>query len=90
MRRELTTLDGTLNHLTRAEFDLLAALVGADGRPLSREYLIEVVSNRQTEVDVRTVDALIARLRRKLVGGNQPVIATVTGIGYKLTLDERR
>ena len=89
MRRELTTLDGAQVHLTRAEFDLLAALVGADGRPLSREYLIEVVSNRQTDVDVRTVDALIARLRRKLVG-NQPVIATVTGIGYKLTLDERR
>ena len=89
VRRELTTLDGAQVHLTRAEFDLLAALVGADGRPLSREYLIEVVSNRQTDVDVRTVDALIARLRRKLVG-NRPVIATVTGVGYKLTLDERR
>ena len=91
VRRELSSLDGTLIHLTRAEFDLLAALVGADGRPLSREYLIEVVSNRQTDVDVRTVDALIARLRRKLVGGSDhPVIATVTGIGYKLAPDERR
>ena len=91
VRRELSALDGTLIHLTRAEFDLLAALVGADGRPLSREYLIEVVSNRQTDVDVRTVDALIARLRRKLVGGSDhPVIATVTGIGYKLAPDDRR
>lgn len=91
VRRELTALDGTPIHLTRAEFDLLAALVGADGRPLSREYLIEVVSNRQSDVDVRTVDALVARLRRKLVGGSdQPVIATVTGIGYKLTSPERR
>jgi two-component system torCAD operon response regulator TorR len=91
VRRELCTLDGTPIHLTRAEFDLLAALVGADGRPLSREYLIEVVSNRQSDVDIRTVDALVARLRRKLVGGSdQPIIATVTGIGYKLTLNERR
>jgi two-component system torCAD operon response regulator TorR len=91
VRRELSSLDGTLIHLTRAEFDLLAALVGADGRPLSREYLIEVVSNRQSDVDVRTVDALIARLRRKLVGGSDhPVIATVTGIGYKLAPDDRR
>jgi two-component system torCAD operon response regulator TorR len=89
-RRDLTGADGNPVALTRAEFDLLAALVGADGRPLSREYLIEVVSNRQAEVDVRTVDALIARLRRKLVGGTQPVIATVTGIGYKLVLDDRR
>jgi two-component system torCAD operon response regulator TorR len=91
VRRELAALDGSPIHLTRAEFDLLAALVGADGRPLSREYLIEVVSNRQSDVDVRTVDALVARLRRKLVGGrDQAVIATVTGIGYKLTLNERR
>ncbi len=64
VRRELSALDGTLIHPTRAEFDLLAALVGADGRPLSREYLIEVVSNWQTDVDIRTVDALVARLRR--------------------------
>ena len=84
--RELTGLDGKSIALTRAEFDLLAALIGADGRPLSRDYLIEVISNRQADVDVRTVDALIARLRRKLVGGDQPVIGTVTGIGYKLLL----
>lgn len=88
-RRELTGLDGKSIALTRAEFDLLAALIGADGRPLSRDYLIEVVSNRQADVDVRTVDALIARLRRKLVGGGEPVIGTVTGIGYKLLLTER-
>jgi two-component system torCAD operon response regulator TorR len=91
VRRELATLGGELVHLTRAEFDLLAALVGADGRPLSREYLIEVVSNRQTDVDIRTVDALVARLRRKLASGsNQPLITTVTGIGYKLMLESKR
>ncbi|MCK1396123.1 response regulator transcription factor [Bradyrhizobium sp. 1] len=88
-RRELLGSDGKPVALTRAEFDLLAALVGADGRPLSRDYLIEVVSNRQAEVDIRTVDALVARLRRKLVGSGTPVIATVTGVGYKLALSER-
>jgi two-component system torCAD operon response regulator TorR len=88
-RRELIGSDSKPVALTRAEFDLLAALVGADGRPLSRDYLIEVVSNRQTDVDVRTVDALVARLRRKLIGGGAPVIATVTGVGYKLALSER-
>jgi two-component system, OmpR family, torCAD operon response regulator TorR len=88
-RRELLGSDGKPVALTRAEFDLLAALVGADGRPLSRDYLVEVVSNRQAEVDIRTVDALVARLRRKLVGSGTPVIATVTGVGYKLALSER-
>ncbi|MGY8682384.1 response regulator transcription factor [Bradyrhizobium sp. UFLA05-153] len=89
MRRELMDGDSKPVALTRAEFDLLAALVGADGRALSRDYLIEVVSNRQTDVDVRTVDALVARLRRKLIGSGTPVIATVTGVGYKLAISER-
>ena len=91
-RRELTEAGGQPVALTRAEFDLLAALVGADGRPLSREYLIEVVSNRDADVDARTVDALVVRLRRKLGSGEQPLIVTVTGIGYKLAVPvhERR
>ena len=37
----------------------------------------------------REVGALVARLRRKLVGSGTPVIATVTGVGYKLALSER-
>jgi two-component system torCAD operon response regulator TorR len=89
LRRRSIDRKAARNHNSSAEFDLLAALVGADGRPLSRDYLIEVVSNRQAEVDIRTVDALVARLRRKLVGSGTPVIATVTGVGYKLALSER-
>ena len=87
-RRELMGSDSKPVALTRAEFDLLAALVGADGRPLSRDYLIEVVSNRQTDVDVRTVDALVARLRRKLIGGGGAVSATGTGDGDKVSHSE--
>ena len=44
VRRELMISDGTPVPLTRAEFDLLAAIVDADGRPLTRDYLIEVIS----------------------------------------------
>lgn len=91
LRRELATINGDPIRLTRGEFDLLAALVDSNGRPLSRDYLIEVVSNRHSEVDARTVDALVARLRRKLLGGNEPgVIATVSGIGYKLGIAAER
>lgn len=91
LRRELATSNGGPIRLTRGEFDLLAALVGSNGRPLSRDYLIEVVSNRQAEVDARTVDALVARLRRKLRGaGGHGVIATVNGVGYKLGIPADR
>lgn len=94
LRRELATLNGEPIRLTRGEFDLLAALVGADGRPLSRDYLIEVVSNRQGEVDARTVDALVARLRRKLAEAGavqrDGMIATVSGVGYRLGIAAER
>ncbi|GAU82966.1 response regulator [Bosea sp. BIWAKO-01] len=91
LRRELATINGDPIRLTRGEFDLLAALVESDGRPLSRDYLIEVVSNRFTDVDARSVDALVARLRRKLGQGGKPgMIATVSGIGYKLGVPVER
>lgn len=85
-RRELAVQDGDPIQLTRGEFDLLAAIVEAGGRPLGRDYLVEVVSNRNLASDPRTVDSIVARLRRKL--GPAPdgsvVIVTVPGIGYKL------
>lgn len=84
-RRELATINGEPIRLTRGEFDLLAALVESDGYPLTRDYLIEVVSNRYTSVDARSVDALIARLRKKLGdAGKTGIIVTVSKTGYKL------
>ena len=90
-RRELTPVGGEQIPLTRGEFDLLAALVEADGRPLYRDFLAEVVSNRATDSDARTVDSLVARLRRKLapMEGGSAMIVTVNGVGYRfgLTVD---
>ncbi len=84
-RRELASKTGEPIHLTRGEFDLLAALVEADGRPLYRDYLAEVVSSRSGEGDTRTVDSLVARLRRKLnpLDNGGAMIVTVTGVGYR-------
>jgi two-component system torCAD operon response regulator TorR len=94
LRRELATLNGDPIRLTRGEFDLLAALVGADGRSLSRDYLTEVISNRQSDVDSRTVDALVARLRRKLAEASaesrDAMIVTVSGVGYRLGIAAER
>lgn len=83
-RRELSR-SGQQIALTRGEFDLLAALVEAEGRPLYRDYLAEVISSRPGEGDTRTVDSLVSRLRRKLAhpDGGGTVIVTVTGIGYR-------
>ncbi|ARJ65148.1 DNA-binding response regulator [Magnetospirillum sp. ME-1] len=87
-RRELSISSGGQISLTRGEFDLLAALAEAGGRPLYRDFLAEVVSSRPGESDTRTVDTLVSRLRRKL--NHQPdggtLIVTVTGIGYRFGL----
>ena len=85
IRRELASAGEPLP-LTRGEFDLLAALVEANGRPLYRDFLAEVVSTRGGDVAgaLRSVDTLVARLRRKLrPHGAGPIILTVTGVGYR-------
>lgn len=75
--------------LTRGEFDLLVKLAEADGKIVSRESLSETVS--RGEGDLRSVDALVSRLRRKLAAPDGTVlIATAPGFGYRLAPPVRR
>lgn len=84
-RRE-TTVAGRPVGLTELEFRLLAALVEAKGRVLTRDQLMDAVY-RDGEGDVldRTIDALVKRLREKLNDdAERPrYIATVRGVGYR-------
>jgi two-component system OmpR family response regulator len=83
-RRRLTTPDGTAVSLTVAEFDLLVALVGAAGRVLSRDHLLDLTHRAGGDVFDRTVDVLILRLRRKIEADptNPRFIRTERGHGY--------
>jgi len=71
--------------LTPKEFDLLRALVEARGRVLSREFLLDRVwgYSRASEIESRTVDVHIRRLRVKL-GPEGRRILTVKSVGYRL------
>ena len=61
----------------------------AEGKIVAREALSEAVA--RGEGDLRSVDALISRLRRKLAGGDgATVIATAPGFGYRLAAPVRR
>jgi phosphate regulon transcriptional regulator PhoB len=82
------TVDGAPVTLTRKEFDLLRALVEARGRVLSREFLLDHVWGYTAagEIESRTVDVHVRRLRQKL-GREGQRIGTVTGVGYRLELD---
>jgi phosphate regulon transcriptional regulator PhoB len=78
------TVDGKPVGLTRKEFDLLRALTEARGRVLSREYLLDHVWGYTAagEIESRTVDVHVRRLRQKL-GAEGQRIGTVTGVGYR-------
>ncbi len=85
--------DGRLVELSAVEFRLLAALVEAEGRVLSRDRLLDVLGGPETDgVLERSVDVYVGRLRAKL--GDDPdqprYVATVRGIGYRAVLSARR
>lgn len=71
--------------VTPKERKLLTLLGTADGRTLSRPVLLEKVWGYEPgiEMDTRTVDAHITRLRRRLGRVAAEAIVTVTGEGYK-------
>jgi DNA-binding response OmpR family regulator len=85
VRRTLKDPQGRDVHLTRAEFDLLAVLATRAGRAQTRDQLLDAIAGRESAPFDRTIDVLIARLRRKIeVDPKSPkLILTMPGFGYK-------
>lgn len=59
-------LNDIIIDVTRKEFELTLFFFKNSGRVLSRGYILETVWGRSAEVNTRTVDTHISRLRRKL------------------------
>lgn len=81
--RHTVTWAGRPVHLTAKEFALLAALVEAGGRVLSRQRLLHDVWGYSYAEGTRTVDVHVRRLREKLPE-LAPAILTVKSMGYRL------
>ena len=79
-------VSGKLVDLTHTEFRLLHLMMERIGRVQSRENLLVNVWNYDTDIETRTVDNHVGRLRGKL-GEVGDLIKTVRGVGYKLVLD---
>ncbi len=73
--------------LTLLEFRLLAYLVEGKGRVRTREGLLSDVWNTSPELETRTVDTHVKRLRDKL-GEAGELIETVRGLGYRIRQPE--
>lgn len=80
------TVRGSLVNLRGAEYRLLEFLMGHAGRTFSRTQLLSHVWGGDTEVDERTVDVNVQRLRKILSkGGNETYVQTVRGYGYRFS-----
>ncbi len=78
--------------LTSTEFDVLAVLLRARGRVLTREQIVDAVWGPGHHGTLRTVDNFVAQLRAKLEEdpARPTVLLTARGVGYRLTSDVAR
>lgn len=77
-------IDGKSVHLRPLEFSLLELLMKKAGRVLTRPYLLATLWGIDAEVDTRSVDASVARLRRALGKRRGKMIQTISKMGYCL------
>jgi two-component system phosphate regulon response regulator PhoB len=68
--------------VTATEFKLLETLMERRGRVQSRDRLLTDVWGYEGEMDTRTVDTHVRRLREKL-GAAADYVETVRGVGYR-------
>ena len=76
-------VDGELVILTATEFRLLKLLMLRKNRVQTRENLLVNVWNYDTDIETRTVDTHVRRVREKL-GPYANMIETIRGVGYKV------
>jgi DNA-binding response OmpR family regulator len=88
LERYVTKVRGEAVSLSSKEFEFLKCLIASKGRVLSRDQLLERVWGYDSamQIDTRTVDQHIARLRDKL-GSESGRIVTVKNVGYRIKLD---
>ncbi|MFZ4288948.1 response regulator transcription factor [Variovorax sp. HJSM1_2] len=85
IQRERLSVSGTPVTMTQKEFDLAVLLFQSIGKILSRDHLLDKVWGRSADVDTRTVDTHVSRLRRKLSldGSRGWKLSPVYGFGYR-------
>ena len=77
------TVGGRALDLTATEYKLLLTLAERRGRVQQRAHLLETVWDAAPDIQTRTVDMHVQRLRAKL-GAAGDLIETVRGFGYRI------
>ena len=82
-------VDDRLIELTPTEYKLLLTLAERRGRVQARAHLLETVWEAAPDIQTRTVDMHVQRLRTKL-GDAGDLVETVRGFGYRLKSGQSR
>ena len=78
--------------LTRREMDIISYLFRNQDRIVSKkELLIDVWGYADADIETRTIDIHILKLRKKItqLAGDTPIILTIRGQGYRLDIENR-
>jgi len=85
VQRHLLSIDGKPVTLTQKEFDLSVYFFQNPGKLMSRDHLLNKIWGINADIDTRTVDTHVSRLRKKLLldGGKGWKLSPVYGYGYR-------
>ena len=88
LEKHLVSYKKTPINLSSKEYRLLQTLMEAEGRVLSRDFLLEHVWDyeKQADIETRTVDMHILQLRKKLQAESKRIV-TIKGVGYRFDYD---
>ena len=80
------TCEGKEFNMPPKEFYLIFKLLSSPNKIFTRIELMDEIWGMDTEIDDRTIDSHIKKLRRKFENSNDFEIVTVRGLGYKATI----
>ncbi|MEQ1866338.1 MAG: response regulator transcription factor [Micropepsaceae bacterium] len=91
-RRELVNANGQSIELTTAEFNMLEMFVARPARVMTRDNIMDVLKGHDWSPLDRSIDTLIARLRKKIERepDHPKLIKTVRSVGYVFAVDVQK
>lgn len=80
--KRIVLLDEENLKFTNSEFDILLALIKAEGKVVSRESLMGILWGNESNYESRIIDMHITSIRKKVK--NKDLILTIHGHGYRI------
>ncbi|MFT6452810.1 MAG: DNA-binding response OmpR family regulator [Halocynthiibacter sp.] len=86
---QTVSVEGNRLHLTRKEYEILEMLALSRDRMVSRDEIMSQLYAWEDEPSVRIINVYLSRIRAQIAaaGGNQDVVETVWGLGYRLNVN---